>query len=149
VRVKPGSLKQLLSDWFKEVQPDLRNQLLAIDGKRLRGVSDNEHITHLVELFAVEGRLVIAQEQVPDKQCERKALHGLLNTVDVTGAIISMDAHYAYAEDLCMILRQGAEMIIVAVYDKRINDIDTTKTRVTARTGILLGGARYNRRGFS
>lgn len=112
VRVKPGSLKQLLSDWLKGVQPDLRNQLLAIDGKRLRGVSDNEHITHLVELFAVEGRLVIAQEQVPDKQCERKALHGLLNTVDVTGAIISMDAHYAYAEDLCMILRQGADYLV-------------------------------------
>jgi len=111
-RVHPDAMKQLLSDWLQGLQPDLRNQLLAIDGKRLRGVSDNEHITHLVELFAVEGRLVIAQERVPDKKCERKALHSLLKTVDVTGAIISMDAHYAYVEDLQKILLQGADYLV-------------------------------------
>jgi len=111
-RVRPEAFQQLLADWLKEIPSDLRNQLFAIDGKRLRGVSDNEHITHLVELFAVEGRLVIAQEQVPDKKCERKALHGLLKTVDITGAIISMDAHYTYAEDLHMLLQQGADYLV-------------------------------------
>ena len=91
---------------------DMRDQLLTIDGKRLRGISDNEHITHIVELFAAGSRLVIAQERVPDKSCERVALPELLRAIDVRGAIISMDAHYAYAQDLGLILHAGADYIV-------------------------------------
>ena len=85
--------------WIHE-KINLKNQVLAIDGKRLRGVSNNEHITHLVELFATESRLMIAQEKVPDKKGERKALPSLLKNFDVNGAIISMDAHYTYKPEL-------------------------------------------------
>ena len=78
----------------------------------MRGISDNEHITHLVNLFAVDSRITIAQEKVPDKECERKALPQLLETVDVTGAIITMDAHYTYKPDLQHIINKGADFIV-------------------------------------
>jgi predicted transposase YbfD/YdcC len=112
VRVKPEAFKNLISRWLQALPADLKNQLLAIDGKRLRGVSDNEHITHLVELFATDSRIVIAQERVPDKTCERAALPKLLEAVDVRGAVISMDAHYAYVQDLGLILAAGADYIV-------------------------------------
>jgi hypothetical protein len=73
----------------------------------LRGVSDHEHISHLVELFAVESRLIITQAKVPNKKCERKALPELLNGIDITGAIISADAHYLYQEELKDITKRG------------------------------------------
>jgi len=110
-RVKPFAFKDLLSQWLSTLPPTLQDQLLAIDGKRLKGVSDNEHITHMVELFAVQSRLVIAQESVPDKKCERKALPALLESIDVKGAIISMDAHYAYKPEVELVLSKGADMI--------------------------------------
>jgi predicted transposase YbfD/YdcC len=91
---------------------DMRDQLLTIDGKRLRGVSDNEHSTHIVELFAAGSRIVIAQERVPDKSCERAALPELLKAIDVRGAIVSMDAHYAYTQDLGLVIRAGADYIV-------------------------------------
>lgn len=54
-----------------------------IDGKRLHGVSDSDHITHIVELFASEKRLVIAQEKVPDQANEQRALPAFLDSIDV------------------------------------------------------------------
>ena len=112
VRVKPKAFKDLLSRWLQALPLDLKDQLLTIDGKRLRGVSDNEHITHIVELFATGSRIVIAQELVPNKSCERAALPELLKAIDVRGAIISMDAHYTYAQDLRLVTHAGADYIV-------------------------------------
>jgi predicted transposase YbfD/YdcC len=109
VRVKPDAFKDLMTRWLQALPGNLKDQVLAIDGKRLRGVSDNEHITHLVEMFAVGPRIVIAQERVPDKKCERSALPQLLQTIDIQGAMVTLDAHYAYALDLRPILQQGAD----------------------------------------
>lgn len=111
-RVKPEAFKNLMSRWLQALPDSLKNQLLAIDGKRLCGVSSNEHISHLVELFAVENRIIIAQERVPNKACERAALPKLLQAVDCRGAIISLDAHYSYANDLRYILDKGADYIV-------------------------------------
>src|SRR5205807_5694587 len=95
-----------------QLDASLRGRLLVIDGKRLRGISDSKHISHIVELFAVEGRLVIAQEKVPDKASERQALPALLNSINVEGAIVTMDALYAHVVDLEEILRRKADYIV-------------------------------------
>ncbi len=111
-RVKPVSFKALISKWFQQLDPCMTDQLLVIDGKRLRRVSNNEHITHIVELFAVEGRLVIAQEKVLDKANERQALPALLDSVDVKGAIVTMDALYGHISDVEEVLQRGADYIL-------------------------------------
>ena len=112
VRVKPKVFKDLIGRWLQGLPQNLKDQLLAIDGKRLRGVSDNEHISHIVEMFAVEGRLVIAQEKVPNKAGEAQALPALLDAVDITGAIVSMDALYANVGDINEVLSRGADYIV-------------------------------------
>jgi len=112
VRVSPDAFKTLMSEWLEALPFDLKERIFAIDGKRLRGVSDKEHISHLVELFAVGSRLVVAQERVPDKSCERKALPMLLKSIDVRGAVISMDAHYTYIESLQLVVDAGADYIV-------------------------------------
>lgn len=112
VRTNPSSFKLLLSRWLKGLPADLKGQLLNIDGKRLRGISKGEHISHLVELFAAESRLVIAQEKVANKRGEATALPALLDTVDVRGAIVSLDALYAHISDIKEIMNRGADYIV-------------------------------------
>jgi predicted transposase YbfD/YdcC len=112
VRVKPEVFKELIFKWLQGLPQNLKDQLLVIDGKRFKGVSDNEHISHIVELFATEGRLVIAQEKVPDKKGEAQALPALLSAFDVTGAIISMDALYANVGDINKVVSKGADYIV-------------------------------------
>lgn len=112
VRVNPKVFKDLIGRWLRELPQDLKDQLLVIDGKRLKGASKGENITHIVELFAAEKRLVFAQEKVPDKAGERQALPALLDTLDVRGAVISADALYTHIKDVKEILNRGADYIV-------------------------------------
>ena len=74
VKVKPDALKRYLSKWFVKLPTDLQDQLLALDGKRLRSAHFLGDITHVVELFAADDRLVLAAEKVPDKTVEKSCL---------------------------------------------------------------------------
>jgi predicted transposase YbfD/YdcC len=112
VRTKPDTFGALVANWLGNISSDLKDKLLVIDGKRLRGISDNEHVTHLVGLFSAEDRLVIAQKKVPDKSCESHALPNLLAGINVEGAIISMDAHYTYVDNLQVIKNNKADFVV-------------------------------------
>lgn len=111
-RLPPATFKQLLQKWFANVPQQFRDQLLTIDGKRLKGVSTDEHLVHLVELFAAEQKLVLAQEKVPDKSSEPKVIEALLKNVDVNGALISTDALFAHIARAQQFLDHGADYLI-------------------------------------
>lgn len=111
-RVSPATFKGLLKRWFANMSEELRNKLLNLDGKRLKGASEEGLLTHLVELFAEEQRLVLAQERVPDKSSEPKVIDALLKDIDVSGAIISADALFANVPTVQKFLNQGADYLI-------------------------------------
>lgn len=111
-RLPPAIFKQLLQKWFATIPQQFRDQLLIIDGKRLKGVSTDEHLVHLVELFAAEQKIVLAQEKVPDKSSEPKVIEALLKDIDVSGALISTDALFAHISRAQQFLDHGADYLI-------------------------------------
>lgn len=117
-RTEPEALKKYLHKWFIKMPGDLKDQLLALDGKRLRGANFLGKITHVVELFATEDRFVLAMEKVPDKTVEKTTLPDILKQVDVTGAIISGDAHFTVPESAKQIIEAGADYLL-AVKDNQ------------------------------
>ena len=68
VRIKPEVFKKLMKKWLYKIPQEMCDQLLVIDGKRIRGASQFNEIFHLVELYASDKGLVIAQERVPKKK---------------------------------------------------------------------------------
>jgi len=78
VRVKPPALKKYLQKWFINLPSNLQDQLLALDGKRLRLANFLGGITHVVELFSAEDRLVLPFEKVADKRVEKSCLPAIL-----------------------------------------------------------------------
>ncbi len=112
VRAKPEALKQYLRKWFVKLPNQLKDQLLALDGKRLRSANFLDGITHVVELFAASDRLVITVEKVPDKTVEKSCLQDILEQVDVTGAIISGDAHFTNPKVAEQIIDQQADYLL-------------------------------------
>ena len=71
VRIKPEFLRQLLGAWLKSLPEGLRDQVLAIDGKCLRGTQESATLNptlHLVSLFAVEKGIILAQQPVENEE---------------------------------------------------------------------------------
>ena len=112
VKTPPGALKSYIQKWFSKIPGALRDQLLAIDGKRLRGANFLGHITHVVELFAADDRLCLAVEKVSDKTVEKSTLPVILEQVDVEGAIISGDAHFTVPESAERIVDAKADYLL-------------------------------------
>lgn len=112
VKTNPETLKSLIQRWFNRLPRKIRRQLLAIDGKRVRGASKFDNIVHLVELYASESGLVITQERVPDKTNELAAIPAILESVDVKGAILSLDALFAQKSVVEKIIEKEAEYLI-------------------------------------
>jgi predicted transposase YbfD/YdcC len=112
VKTPPEALKRYLQKWFSKIPGSLRDQLLALDGKRLRGANFLDHITHVVELFSADDRLCLAVEKVPNKTVEKSTLPAILQQVDVKGAIISADAHFTVSESARQIVDAEADYLL-------------------------------------
>ncbi len=109
---KPDEFKKILKQWFSLLPEELRNQLLVLDGKRIRGASTGAHLTHVVELFASESQITLYQERVPDKKNELAALAPILEAVNVEGALLSMDAMFTQKANATLIIDNKADYLM-------------------------------------
>ena len=81
--------------WISMVSNITSGELIAIDGKKIRGSYDkfdNKAAIHMVSAWANENSLVLGQVKVDDKSNEIKAIPNLLELLEIKGAIISIDA---------------------------------------------------------
>ena len=107
VRVKPEFLRELLKGWLHTLSADLRDQVLAIDGKCLRGTQGynaTNSALHLVSIFSTDNGLILAQQPVEDKSNEITAIQKILDGIDIRGATVTIDAmgcQRAIAKQIC------------------------------------------------
>jgi len=111
-RTSPDAFRELLSAWLDKLPEGLKRQVLALDGKRLRGANFLGDQVHLVELFATEQGLTIAQRKVPEKKGEASVLEPILSSVNVQGSIISADALYCNTHVASVIRSNGADYLL-------------------------------------
>lgn len=115
VRIKPEFLRQLLGAWLETLPEGLKDQVLAIDGKCLRGTQSNITLNptlHLVSLFAVERGVILAQQPVEDKSNEITAIPKILEQIDIQGAIVTIDAIGCQTDIAKRICDGGADYIL-------------------------------------
>jgi predicted transposase YbfD/YdcC len=113
VRIKPEFLRQLLGAWLEMLPEGVRNQILAIDGKCLRGTDDAINpALHLVSLFAVDSGILLAQQPVENKSNEITAIPKILDEIDIQGAVITIDAMGCQKSIAKKICDQGADYVL-------------------------------------
>lgn len=113
VRIKPEFLRQLLGGWLEVLPDGLKNQVLAIDGKCLRGTNDTLNPPlHLVSLFAVESGILLAQQPVDNKSNEITAIPKILEQIDIQGAVITIDAMGCQKDIAKKICDGGADYVL-------------------------------------
>lgn len=109
---RPDEFKNILKHWFSLLPDEVRTQLLVLDGKRIKGASTGTALTHVVELFASESQITLYQERVPDKKNELAALAPILESVNVEGALLSMDAMFTQKANAALIIDKKADYIM-------------------------------------
>lgn len=107
-----NKFKKILKQWFSLLPEQLRSQLLVLDGKRIKGASTGANLIHVVELFASESQITLYQERVPDKKNELVALAPILESVDVEGALLSMDAMFTQKASATLIIDKKADYLM-------------------------------------
>jgi predicted transposase YbfD/YdcC len=73
--------------------------VVAIDGKTLRGTKDvGKRALHVVNAWFSENGLILGQKFVKEKSNEMKAIPELIDILDITGHIVTIDAGGTYRE---------------------------------------------------
>ena len=91
-RIEPQSLYACFQIYGKKLISDLESRHIAIDDKRLKGSKKKTGSTHILSAWVDEVGLSLAQETVAEKRNELQAIPELLDSLDFSGAIISIDA---------------------------------------------------------
>lgn len=90
-------------------------QVIAIDGKTSRRSADKAKgraALHLVSAWACEQRLVLGQEAVEDKENEIVAIPRLLEMLELTGALVTIDAMGCQKAIAAAIHDKGADYLL-------------------------------------
>jgi len=90
-----------------------RREVLALDGKTLRGtgISDHKEHDHKLSLYGVESQHVLAQAVVAGKENEISAAPRVLEQVDLTGKVVTGDALVAQRTISAQIKAQAGDYI--------------------------------------
>lgn len=91
-RIDPQAFQEAFLHWVQAALPSLSGEHLCLDGKTLRGSRVGDRTVHLLSAYAAKARWVLTQQAVGEKTNEITAIPDLLAILDITGALVSVDA---------------------------------------------------------
>jgi predicted transposase YbfD/YdcC len=117
----PGAFEKCLLGWIAELQEATAGQVVAIDGKTLRGSFDRasgKSAIHMVSARATANRLSLGQVVVDAKSNEITAIPALLKLLELKGCLVTIDAMGCRTAIAEAILDRGADYVL-AVKDNQ------------------------------
>lgn len=111
-RLDPQALEICFMSWFKHLAKINRGQLIAIDGKTLRRSFDtvsNKAAIHMVSAWCQTNHLVLGQLATEAKSNEITAIPKLLELLDLTDAVVTIDAMGCQKAIAQQIIDQGGD----------------------------------------
>jgi predicted transposase YbfD/YdcC len=94
-KINPKEFEQCFRQWVQSLVEKLGVEVVAIDGKTHKGSYDRTSklkALHTVSAWSSEHRLVLGQTKVSSKSNEITAIPALLEMLDISGCIITIDA---------------------------------------------------------
>lgn len=113
--INPEALQQAFIEWMKETAHHSKGQVIAIDGKTLRGSynpDDRQSAIHMVNAFSVANGVVLGQSKTDAKSNEIQAIPELLSLLDIDGALITIDAMGTQADIAHTIIDKGGDFLL-------------------------------------
>ena len=89
-----AEMERSFSDWVVSIAKLTAGEVVAIDGKALCGTREagKKTLVHMVSAWASANNLVLAQRKVDDKSNEITAIPRLLDALELSGTVVTIDA---------------------------------------------------------
>ena len=113
--IDPEAFETCFRRWIATVVEQTDGELIAIDGKTLRGSydrDDDKAALCMVSAFASINGLIMAQEKVSDKSNEITAIPKVLSALDLAGCLVTIDAMGTQREIARQIHDQGGDYVL-------------------------------------
>jgi predicted transposase YbfD/YdcC len=127
--LRPGVLEQWMRRWSGELAGTLEGKQIALDGKTLRRSFEkgwDKDPLHLVTAWCVQENLVLGQIAVEEKSNEITAVPKVLESLDIRGAIVTVDALNTQKTIAGQIIKQGGDYVM-AVKDNHAELSDSIR----------------------
>jgi len=114
-RIDPEAFEACFRRWIASVVEHTDGELIAIDGKTLRGSydrDDDKAALCMVSAWASANRLVLAQEQVSDKSNEITAIPALLSALEISDCLVTIDAMGTQRKIARQIIDQDGDYVL-------------------------------------
>jgi predicted transposase YbfD/YdcC len=114
-RLDPRQFQHCFVNWIQAVRDLTQGQVIAIDGKTLRHSFDRASgraAIHMVSAWASTNHLVLGQVKVDDKSNEITAIPKLLELLELSGCIVTVDAMGCQKEIAQQIIDQGGDYVL-------------------------------------
>jgi predicted transposase YbfD/YdcC len=119
--IKPAEFEQCLLSWVTALHEITDGQVIAIDGKTLRRSFDaasGKAAIHMVSAWATANHISLGQVVVDAKSNEITAIPKLLEIIDISGALVTIDAMGCQTKIAKKILDGGGNYVL-AVKDNQ------------------------------
>ena len=112
--LNPQELEKSFINWTRAVTREFDHEVIAIDGKSLRGSRSqgNKSIVHMVSAWAEKNHIVLGQVKVDEKSNEITAIPRLLDLLVMKGCIVTIDAMGCQKEIASKIIEKEADYLL-------------------------------------
>lgn len=110
--IKPAEFEKCLLSWITALHEVTEGQAIAIDGKTLRRSFDaasNKSAIHMVSAWATANHISLGQVVVDEKSNEITAIPKLLEILELSGALVTIDAMGCQTDIAQQIVAAGAD----------------------------------------
>lgn len=90
-RLDPRQIEKSFVRWIQALSPDTRDKIISVDGKHLRGASSESKV-YMVSAWGSLQCLLLGQTKTNEKSNEITAIPELLESMDIRGSTITIDA---------------------------------------------------------
>jgi predicted transposase YbfD/YdcC len=118
----PAAVQARFITWTQSLCQHTQGQLVSVDGKNLRRSHDRAHGKEsiwMVSAWAEMNQLVLGQQQVDEKSNEITAIPALLEALDITRCVVTIDAIGTQTTIAEVIVDAGADYILAVKENQR------------------------------
>ncbi len=115
--IKPGEFEKCLLGWITALHDISDGQIIAIDGKTLRRSFDkasSKSAIHMVSAWATANQISLGQVVVDAKSNEITAIPKLLEMLEISGSMVTIDAMGCQTEIAQQIVKAKADYCLAA-----------------------------------